>query len=181
MGKLNVALLRYLSREDFRVLTAVREAVYRQRYRVRYDAAFIYTTSLPTRALSLTLCACTYVCMYVQVEMGMKNHEVVPTGLISAIAGVKPGECQKILRQLSKHRLVCYEHKKSRKRFWFLIGYPQNSSLYWNTLDEDTSTNRALLTFEDVSIAAPNLIKTTSITLVFFLLRSWVQTDLSGL
>ena len=43
----------------------------------------------------------------------MKNHEVVPACLISSIAGVKPGECQKILRQLTKHHLVCYEHKKS--------------------------------------------------------------------
>ena len=45
--------------------------------------------------------------------MGMKNHEVVPGSLISSIAGIKPGECQKVLRQLTKHRLVCYEHRKS--------------------------------------------------------------------
>ncbi|CAI7996436.1 Serine/threonine-protein kinase RIO2 [Geodia barretti] len=79
MGKLNVTLLRYLSREDFRVLTAV--------------------------------------------EMGMKNHEVVPGSLISSIAGVKPGECLKILRNLAKHRLVCYEHKKSCGYRLTFLGY----------------------------------------------------------
>ncbi|KAH3836915.1 uncharacterized protein LOC127880293 [Dreissena polymorpha] len=66
MGKLNVTMLRYLSKEDFRVLTAV--------------------------------------------EMGMKNHEIVPTPLIASIAHLHSGGCHKILKELSKHRLVCYEH-----------------------------------------------------------------------
>lgn len=47
-----------------------------------------------------------------QVEMGMKNHEVVPGNLVSSIAGLKHGGCQKLLRQLVQHRLLCYEHKK---------------------------------------------------------------------
>ncbi|XP_064391093.1 serine/threonine-protein kinase RIO2-like, partial [Halichondria panicea] len=68
MGRLNVALLRYLTKEDFRVLTAV--------------------------------------------EMGMKNHEVVPANLVASIAGLKHGGCHKVLRQLVQHKLVCYEHKK---------------------------------------------------------------------
>ena len=42
MGKLNVSMLRYLTKEDYRVLTAV--------------------------------------------EMGMKNHELVPAALIASIA-----------------------------------------------------------------------------------------------
>ena len=44
--------------------------------------------------------------------MGMKNHEIVPVNLVSSIAGLKHGGCQKILRQLVQHKLVCYEHRK---------------------------------------------------------------------
>ncbi|XP_056232454.1 serine/threonine-protein kinase RIO2 [Seriola aureovittata] len=69
MGKLNVVVLRYLSREDFRVLTAV--------------------------------------------EMGMKNHEIVPVSLLSSIASLKHGGCNKILRELVKHKLVVYERAKT--------------------------------------------------------------------
>ncbi|XP_038621829.1 serine/threonine-protein kinase RIO2 [Tachyglossus aculeatus] len=69
MGKINVAKLRYLSREDFRVLTAV--------------------------------------------EMGMKNHEIVPCSLIASIASLKHGGCNKILRELVKHRLIAYERTKT--------------------------------------------------------------------
>nr|XP_028605083.1 serine/threonine-protein kinase RIO2 isoform X4 [Podarcis muralis] len=69
MGKLNVVLLRYLSREHFRVLTAV--------------------------------------------EMGMKNHEIVPASLIASIASLKHGGCNKILRELAKHRLLAYERTKT--------------------------------------------------------------------
>ncbi|KAF1515101.1 Serine/threonine-protein kinase RIO2, partial [Eudyptula minor] len=69
MGKLNVVMLRYLSREHFRVLTAV--------------------------------------------EMGMKNHEIVPASLIASIASLKHGGCNKILRELVKHKLLAYEQTKS--------------------------------------------------------------------
>ncbi|CAB1435361.1 unnamed protein product [Pleuronectes platessa] len=69
MGKLNVVVLRYMSRDDFRVLTAV--------------------------------------------EMGMKNHEIVPVGLLSSIASLKHGGCNKVLRELVKHKLVAWEHSKS--------------------------------------------------------------------
>ncbi|NWY53581.1 RIOK2 kinase, partial [Chionis minor] len=69
MGKLNVVMLRYLSREHFRVLTAV--------------------------------------------EMGMKNHEIVPASLIASIASLKHGGCNKILRELSKHKLLAYERTKT--------------------------------------------------------------------
>lgn len=65
MGKLDVVMLRYLSKEHFRVLTAV--------------------------------------------EMGMKNHEIVPAALVASIAALKHGGCQKILQELAKHRLVSYE------------------------------------------------------------------------
>ncbi|XP_041643592.1 serine/threonine-protein kinase RIO2 [Cheilinus undulatus] len=69
MGKLNVVMLRYLSRDDFRVLTAV--------------------------------------------EMGMKNHEIVPVSLLSSIASLRHGGCNKILRELVKHKLVVYERTKT--------------------------------------------------------------------
>ncbi|NWH54073.1 RIOK2 kinase, partial [Fregata magnificens] len=69
MGKLNVVMLRYLSREHFRVLTAV--------------------------------------------EMGMKNHEIVPASLIASIASLKHGGCNKILRELVKHKLLAYERTKT--------------------------------------------------------------------
>ncbi|XP_013911749.1 PREDICTED: serine/threonine-protein kinase RIO2 [Thamnophis sirtalis] len=69
MGKLNVVLLRYLSRDHFRVLIAV--------------------------------------------EMGMKNHEIVPPSLIASIASLKHGGCNKILKELTKHRLIAYERTKT--------------------------------------------------------------------
>ncbi|XP_033034934.1 serine/threonine-protein kinase RIO2 [Trachypithecus francoisi] len=69
MGKVNVAKLRYMSRDDFRVLTAV--------------------------------------------EMGMKNHEIVPGSLIASIASLKHGGCNKILRELVKHKLIAWERTKT--------------------------------------------------------------------
>ena len=47
----------------------------------------------------------------------MKNHEIVPSALIASIAALKHGGCHKILKELTKHRLVCYEHggKKSKR------------------------------------------------------------------
>ncbi|EDV91298.1 serine/threonine-protein kinase rio2 [Drosophila grimshawi] len=68
MGKLNVTVLRYLTREDFRVLTAI--------------------------------------------EMGMKNHELVPGPLAAAIANLKTGGVHKLLKELCKHKLIAYERGK---------------------------------------------------------------------
>ncbi|XP_053681320.1 uncharacterized protein LOC128732175 [Anopheles nili] len=68
MGKLDVAVLRYLSKEDFRILTAI--------------------------------------------EMGMKNHELVPGVLVAAIASIKAGGVHKLLRELCKHKLLSYERGK---------------------------------------------------------------------
>ena len=39
----------------------------------------------------------------------MKNHELVPTSLVASIADLKHGGSHKILRELTKHKLVCYE------------------------------------------------------------------------
>eukprot|EP00094_Tigriopus_californicus_P006858 TCALIF_06607-PA protein Name:"Similar to RIOK2 Serine/threonine-protein kinase RIO2 (Homo sapiens)" AED:0.17 eAED:0.17 QI:0/0.66/0.7/0.9/1/1/10/104/975 len=43
------------------------------------------------------------------VEMGMKNHEIVPLSLVASIAQVKSGGVTRTLRELSKQRLLSYE------------------------------------------------------------------------
>lgn len=68
MGKLNLSMLRYMTSEDFRVLTSV--------------------------------------------EMGMKNHELVPGPLVASIANLKHGGCHKHLRELCKQKLLSYERGK---------------------------------------------------------------------
>ena len=68
MVKLDVSLLRYLSQEDFKVLTSV--------------------------------------------EMGMRNHELVPGQLVNSIATLRFGGCGKILVDLTKHKLLAYERGK---------------------------------------------------------------------
>ncbi|XP_076179457.1 RIO kinase 2 isoform X2 [Ptiloglossa arizonensis] len=68
MGKLNVTILRYLTRDDFRVLTAI--------------------------------------------EMGMKNHELVPASLAAQIANLRYGGVHKLMKELCKHRLLSYERGK---------------------------------------------------------------------
>ena len=68
MVKLDVSLLRYLSQEDFKVLTSV--------------------------------------------EMGMRNHELVPGSLVNSIATLRFGGCGKILVDLTKHKLLAYERGK---------------------------------------------------------------------
>lgn len=69
MGKLNVTLLRYLTKDQLRILTAV--------------------------------------------EMGMKNHELVPKSLIVSIAQVRSGVA-KTLMDLCRNRLLQYESSGSR-------------------------------------------------------------------
>lgn len=56
-----------------------------------------------------------------QVEMGMKNHEVVPGQLVSSIAGLRDCSSYKILRELVKHRLVTYEHCKGTHTHTYTI------------------------------------------------------------
>lgn len=68
MVKLDVSLLRYLSPEDFKVLTSV--------------------------------------------EMGMRNHELVPGTLVNSIATLRFGGCGKVLVDLTKHKLLAYERGK---------------------------------------------------------------------
>ncbi|CAK8578157.1 unnamed protein product [Lathyrus sativus] len=66
--KLDVDALRYLSKDDFRVLTAV--------------------------------------------ELGMRNHEIVPTELIDRIARLKHGGTYKVLKNLLKHKLLHHDSSK---------------------------------------------------------------------
>uniref|UniRef100_A0A0N5AMP0 Serine/threonine-protein kinase RIO2 n=1 Tax=Syphacia muris TaxID=451379 RepID=A0A0N5AMP0_9BILA len=48
----------------------------------------------------------------VSVEMGMKNHELVPLQLVASIAGIHRGAVARSLSDLQKHRLVAYERGK---------------------------------------------------------------------
>ncbi|KAK7401226.1 hypothetical protein VNO78_12550 [Psophocarpus tetragonolobus] len=66
--KLDVDVLRYLSKDDFRVLTAV--------------------------------------------ELGMRNHEIVPTELIDRIARLKHGGTYKVLKNLLKYKLLHHDSSK---------------------------------------------------------------------
>ncbi|KAH7529479.1 hypothetical protein FEM48_Zijuj05G0188300 [Ziziphus jujuba var. spinosa] len=66
--KLDVEVLRTLSKDDFRVLTAV--------------------------------------------EMGMRNHEIVPSELVHRIASLKHGGTYKVLKNLLKHKLLHHDSSK---------------------------------------------------------------------
>lgn len=68
MVRLDVTLLRYLTADDFRILTAV--------------------------------------------EIGMKNHELVPGTLVTSIGHLRGGGTSKILHGLCRHRLLAYERGK---------------------------------------------------------------------
>lgn len=48
--------------------------------------------------------------------MGMKNHEFVPVNLIASIASLRHGGCNKVLRELVKHKLLAYERTRSKDR-----------------------------------------------------------------
>lgn len=51
-----------------------------------------------------------------QIEMGMKNHELVPALLAASIANLKSGGVHKLLRELCKHKLLTYERGRKCKR-----------------------------------------------------------------
>merc|ERR1712226_1413928 len=65
MGRFDISLLKYMTSEQFRVLTAV--------------------------------------------ELGMRNHELIPHRLVAVIANLRHGGAHKVLRELAKNRLVAYE------------------------------------------------------------------------
>ncbi|XP_002979314.2 serine/threonine-protein kinase rio2 [Selaginella moellendorffii] len=91
--KLDVNVLRYLSKDEFRVLTAV--------------------------------------------EMGMKNHEIVPAELIDRIAGLKTGGAYKNIRTLLRHKLVHHDSTK-------YDGY-RLTNLGYDFLAIKTMVNRGLI------------------------------------
>eukprot|EP00250_Pteridium_aquilinum_P019186 c24339_g3_i1 orf=351-1811(+) len=91
--KLDVNVLRYLSKDEFRVLTAV--------------------------------------------EMGMKNHEIVPTELIERIAGLKHGGTYKNVKTLLRHKLVHHDSSK-------YDGY-RLTNLGYDFLAIKTMANRGLI------------------------------------
>ncbi|XP_057491599.1 serine/threonine-protein kinase rio2 [Actinidia eriantha] len=91
--KLDVDVLRYLSKDDFRVLTAV--------------------------------------------EMGMRNHEIVPSELIDRIAALKHGGTYKVLKNLLKHKLL---HHDSSKYDGFRLTY-----LGYDFLAIKTLVNRGVI------------------------------------
>lgn len=47
------------------------------------------------------------------VELGMRNHDVVPHKLVAVIANLRYGGAHKVLRELAKNRLVAYETCRS--------------------------------------------------------------------
>ncbi|XP_060533350.1 uncharacterized protein LOC132706187 [Cylas formicarius] len=48
----------------------------------------------------------------VAIEMGMKNHELVPGPMAASIANLQHGGVHKLLRELCKHKLLSYERGK---------------------------------------------------------------------
>lgn len=48
--------------------------------------------------------------------MGMRNHEIVPAPLVASIAGLRGGGCHKVINELIKHKLVCYERGGKRNK-----------------------------------------------------------------
>ena len=48
--------------------------------------------------------------------MGMRNHEIVPGPLVASIAGLRGGGCHKVINELIKHKLVCYERGGKRNK-----------------------------------------------------------------
>lgn len=63
----------------------------------------------------------------------MKNHEIVPASLIASIASLKHGGCNKILRELAKHKLLAYERTKSKFEFLLdSLSYLVASASQWH-------------------------------------------------
>ncbi|KAL6185521.1 hypothetical protein ACLB2K_041654 [Fragaria x ananassa] len=77
--RLDVDVLRYLTKEDFRVLTAV--------------------------------------------EMGMRNHEIVPSELVERIAALKHGGTYKVMKNLLKHKLLHHDASKYDGFRQMYLGY----------------------------------------------------------
>lgn len=77
--KLDVTCMRYLTKEDFRILVAI--------------------------------------------EMGMRNHEMVPVGLITNIAKLRHGGCYKILSTLLRYKLIAHTNQEYNGYRLSYMGY----------------------------------------------------------
>lgn len=67
---------------------------------VKLDASFLrYLSNEDLRVLTA-------------VEMGSKNHELVPGSLVASIASLKCGGTSKILHQLTRKKLLAFERGK---------------------------------------------------------------------
>ena len=92
--KLDVNVLRYLGKDDFRTLTAVEMGQVRTTLLTRSSPVprpFLTRSFLPSF---------------------QKNHEIVPAQLIESIAKLKHGGTFKCLKTLLRHKLVHHEGKK---------------------------------------------------------------------
>lgn len=56
-----------------------------------------------------------------QIEMGMRNHELVCGKLVAMIAQLRGGGVHKIVKRLAHEKLVSYERGKHRKYSSILI------------------------------------------------------------
>lgn len=100
--RLDASVLRYLTRDDFRVLTGTRscaatrrasESRSEERKRGRLSAEGARRARKGQRsARILTILVVLHACVCsLAIEMGMKNHELVPTPLICSIAALQAG------------------------------------------------------------------------------------------
>jgi len=90
--KLDATDLRYVTPEEFRVLTAVRVH--------SMLGAYSHSDAPPSSH------GAPHLIDSIQVEMGSKNHEVVPSALIAQVSGLRNGGVNKILGALAKRNLV---------------------------------------------------------------------------
>lgn len=69
----------------------------------------------------------TYITLLIfQIEMGMKNHELVQGPLAANIANIKSGGVHKLLRELCKQKLLAYERGKKCKSSIVCYCIPSN-------------------------------------------------------
>lgn len=100
--------------------------------------------------------------------MAMKNHEIVPVSLLASIASLKHGGCNKILKELVKHKLLAYEHTKC-KSMHVIQAY---KAFYYVTSDRQTDRPK----HNEVQLKIFNML-----LLLFFLSCAWLQAELRGL
>lgn len=101
--KLDVNVLRYLSKDDFRTLTAVEMGQKNVSSRATATPA-----KLKTNSLHMT----TFFHAFHPIHAPPLQHEVVPAQLVDSIAGLKHGGTYKCLKTLLRHKLVHHDASK---------------------------------------------------------------------